>query len=259
MDLRTVGRPYFSHAETEARLLDFNHAMLELRKRAGTGTPPYDSINTREFAVAGYDLGAQTVQALLGEKIKGIQRPETAQDIRAAILLSPHVDVAGGGIQHRFREIHTPLLVITGTHDQDPWGMTSPSVRMAPWQQAGSSRKVLLTLTQATHRQMAGHDPAALEAEDHEKDPEEMSVREDPEENPMKDAIRQMGGSGQAPSRRGPRPQSDPRHPGQQLSAIQWISAAFLAETLNQDRASATWLRNKAAHWLSGAGVLQNR
>lgn len=259
MDLRSVGRPYFSSAEIEERIRDFDYVIQELRKRSHAGSQPYDKVITSEFAVAGFDLGAQTVQALIGEKIRGNRLPETAGSIRSAILLSPHVDVAAGGIQQRFREIQTPLLVITGTNDHDPWGISSPSVRQAPWQQAASHRKILVNLTRATHRQMAGIDPSSQRPEDLEADPEEIQARQDQEENPVKTAMRQLASNGRPMPFRDQQTTGDPRHPGQQLSAIQWISAAFLSETLKQDQASGAWLRNKAPSWLSGAGVIQNR
>lgn len=259
MDLRTVGRPYFSEKELQLRLEDFEAGLEYLKKKSVSGTAPFNQARTHDIAVGGFDLGAQTLQALLGEKRKGIHLPESAGEIRAAILLSPHVDVAQGGIHQRFREISTPLLVITGTQDQDPWGMTSPSVRLAPFQQAASKRKILLNLTEASHQQMAGTDPSSQSPEDRESDPEQIQGQEEQDESFTRIKNRLSGTAAPPSPHQPPGNIKDPHHPGQQLSAIQWISSAFLSEILKKNPESEAWLKKKAASWLSAAGTLQNR
>lgn len=262
LDLKSLGRPYYTLAELNQRVLDIESAFNTLEDRVRRGEAPFAKAKTEAIAIAGYDLGAQSAQALLGEAIKGGVSPPFRQKIKAGILLSPHVDVAAGRVQQRFKSITAPLLVITGSLDLDPWGISSPSVRLAAFQQAGSGHKMLVNLTQATHRQMAGIDPLSDRPEDQELDPEALDQLKGSE---MQETVsRDQDNATRTASpfvaqNQSLEPEFKPHHAGQQLAAIKVISALFLSETLNRDPRAADWLRVTAGRWLGSAGTFQHR
>jgi len=261
-DLKSIGHEHFSLRALEGRVSDVAFALNTLEERRRAGKTPFSQVRSDQIAIAGFDLGAQTLQAILGEQVKGLSFQQTVPPIQAALLLSPHVDMAKGGITHRFDALSLPLLVITGSDDHDPWGMTSPSVRSAPWQQAQPGHKYLLNLVNGTHRQLAGIDPKSEKPEDQEEDPDE--VRHAEEEDGSMFGKRGRGGpNGRATqfgdARRGFGPGYDPRHYGRQLAAIQKISTAFLSGALRKDKAAEDWIRNEASGWLGSAGQIKFR
>ena len=262
-DLKSIGHEHFNLRSLEGRLSDVIFAIHGLEERKRQGKAPFSQARTDQIAIAGFDLGAQTLQALLGEDIKGLTLHESPPQIQAALLLSPHVDLAKGGIQHRFTALTTPLLVVTGSDDHDPWGMTSPSVRSAPWQQAHPGQKTLLNLNNGTHRQLAGIDPKSEKPEDQEEDPDEVRHAEEGEDGMLFGKRGHGGSKGRTTqfgdARRGFGPGYDPRHYGRQLAAIQKISTAFLNAILKKDAGAENWLRNEAPAWLGSAGQLKFR
>ena len=262
-DLKSIGHEHFNLRSLEGRLSDVIFAIHGLEERKRQGKAPFSQARTDQIAIAGFDLGAQTLQALLGEDIKGLTLHESPPQIQAALLLSPHVDLAKGGIQHRFTALTTPLLVVTGSDDHDPWGMTSPSVRSAPWQQAHPGQKILLNLNNGTHRQLAGIDPKSEKPEDQEEDPDEVRHAEEGEDGMLFGKRGHGGSKGRTTqfgdARRGFGPGYDPRHYGRQLAAIQKISTAFLNAILKKDAGAENWLRNEAPAWLGSAGQLKFR
>lgn len=262
-DLKSIGHEHFNLRSLEGRLSDVMFAIHGLEERIRQGKTPFSQARTDQIAIAGFDLGAQTLQALLGEDIKGLTLHESLPQIQAALLLSPHVDLAKGGIQHRFAALNTPLLVMTGSDDHDPWGMTSPSVRSAPWQQAHPGQKILLNLNNGTHRQLAGIDPKSEKPEDQEEDPDEIRHAEEGEDGMLFGKRGHGGSKGRTTqfgdARRGFGPGYDPRHYGRQLAAIQKISTAFLSAILKKDAGAENWLRNEAPAWLGSAGQLKFR
>jgi len=260
-DLKSIGREHFSLKSLEGRVTDVAFALRTLEERRRGGKTPFGQARTDQIAIAGFDLGAQTLQAMLGEEVKGLAPREPLPQMQAAILLSPHVDMAKGGISQRFDGLSAPLLVITGSDDHDPWGITSPSVRSAPWQQAQPGRKYLLNLINGTHRQLAGIDPNSQKPEDQEVDPDE--VRHAEEEGSLFGKRGRGGPNGRATqfgdARRGFGPGYDPRHYGRQLAAIQKVSTAFLSGILRKDKGAEDWIRNEAPAWLGSAGQIKFR
>lgn len=267
-DLKSIGHDHFNAANLEGRVADAIEALRVVEERSRSGKSPYSSAETAHWVLAGFDLGAQTVQAILGENVKSAKLPSALPQPMAAILLSPHVDLSKGGMQHRFERIKSPLLVITGTDDHDPWGMTAPSVRVAPWQQSQSGEKYLLTLTNGTHRQLAGIDPLSAKPEDQEMDPDALLKSE---EESMASNHPAPGGKGNSAvpgrgratqfgdARRGFGLGYDPHHYGHQLAIIETVSTAFLNAQSRNDARARAWLTQGAKSWIGTAAELRVR
>lgn len=137
-----------------ARLIEF--VLAGIVRRAKAGESVYARIDTSRVALAGYDLGAQTALAFAGEHHPGLDL-HPLPGLCAAIALSPQAVLALGGFTQRFGQIQTPVLSITGTEDDDPYGIVdSPHARRAPFTYMPAGDKYLLVLEDATHRVLAG-------------------------------------------------------------------------------------------------------
>ncbi|MGZ5012751.1 MAG: hypothetical protein ACXV7E_01895 [Methylobacter sp.] len=128
-----LGHENFSQASLKKRINHLLWAYTQLKLRATANQALFKAADLSRLIIAGYDIGAQTTAAMIGEKFES-DLPH-AQDFRplAAILLSPSVDLALGGLKTRDKNISMPLLVVTGSEDDDPYGISSPYVRTAIW------------------------------------------------------------------------------------------------------------------------------
>ena len=227
-DLRMIAHPRFSREASRQRLLDVDYVLKECQRLREMGDPAFRKADDQRLIVAGYDLGAQTAALLAGEQHPGAKDPAPIAPVIAGILLSPHVDLAAGGLESRYDRIDTPLLIVTGTEDQ---------------QLAGKS--------------LTEQDP---DLQEHEESP----LPDEAVEAMNKGQHGRRGGSS---SGRHPPAGStmlletrfNPHHYGQQLTAIATTSVAFLDATVKHSPKAAHWLASDSTAWLGKIAVLQHR
>lgn len=250
-DSRWVGHQHFSGQSLERRLTALATALELLKTKARQSGSTYAGVDFSRVAVAGYDLGAQTAAALLGEKIRSPLPDLHETRIQAGILLSPHVDLAAGDISHRYRSMSSPMLVVTGTEDTDPSGMTSASLRPELWKNASGPDQYLVVLENGTHRQMSGNSLETM-----------LNRTESEQKNDEADSILgKLGGGGH---RGGGGPpmgnrRADPKQFARQLMAIRSITTAFLDQALSGRESAGLWLKQSAAGVLGKDGSLKKR
>jgi len=257
-DFRGLAKEHFSAASLKVRIDHLSFAVLELKRRAGKGLAPYSVIDTRRVALAGFDLGAQTTAALVGEKADGVGSPRADWSIRAAVLLSPYVDLAApGGVSQRFAAISIPVLSVTGTEDADPFGLvSSPGLRRAPWQSMPAGDKYLLLLSSGSHRLLAGVGytetgaPSALE--------ENEAGQGGNADSPIGAAKRSRHGAENA-NRGGSDDARGRPFDAQQIAAVRIVTTAFLDATVRDDPVAREWLAKDAPRWLGESAHLQVR
>ena len=258
-ELRYLGREYFSSSALTARIADVLWCYQQFKQRARSGQGGYAKADPAGAIVAGYDIGAQTAAALIGEKA-GIELPFPAEWLpQAAILISPSVDPANGVGADRFQALAMPVLTVTSERDNDPYAITSPPLRSAIWVHAPSGGKYLLMLKNADHRLLSGgiwfSRPRSISMEQ-EFDAAEMSA----------DARQFRAGGGR--SRGGPpggvfggRPRGpdgpidDPDY--RQIAAIFSVSNAFLDSVGKVDNFAQLWLNESAKAWLKTTADLK--
>lgn len=243
-DRHAIGRGHFSTRSLETRLDAVAFALDGLRQRTNNPGSPYAKADLNRLAVAGYDLGAQTAAALAGEMVKAPMPDWHGLGFRAAILLSPFADLAAGALISRYKTMDLPMLAITGSEDDDPYGITSASLRTVPWHNAPPGGKYLLSFEGGGHGVLAG---AALE-----KDGGEPQAGEMPDDMPMGGPP--PGGMGRPSGAPGKRP-SDFRH----LAAVRVVSTAFLDMAVKDDAGARQWLSREAGRWLGQSAKLQAR
>jgi dienelactone hydrolase len=262
---RDIGRRQFSRAYLERRLEDFSWALAELQQRVRSGVAPYRTLDSGRLAVAGYDLGAQTAAVLAGESGK-LKLPVAVAGLRAAIVLSPAVDLAEGRLATRYKTISMPLLAITGDDDRDPYGISSPSLRSAIWQHGPVGDDYLLLLRDGTHQALAGSEPGRSEIEEPRQPgflADESAPASDDADSDAPQTARPgrrsgaFGGrDGLAEGRRVPRRRDGD---GRQVAAVRAVTTAFLDATVKADPAARQWLQRSAPGWLVPVATLKSK
>lgn len=261
-ELRYVGHQYFATENLKQRMAHLFWAYRQLKIRADLHQPLYAAADWSKPILAGYDLGAQTVTAALGENF-GTGLPEDAElKPVAALVLSPSVDLAEGNVKTRFQKLTVPMLAVTGSEDDDPYSISSPSVRTALWEHAPAGGKYLLLLQGAGHRLLAGSEMGGR-----------FGRRGEGRFGGGPDGMAGGPGAGRrgGPGAGGPSSggmamaglgRGDRRNPDlgyQQVAAIIGTSTAFLDFLIKQDEFAQAWLNGNANKWLNKAGSLQAR
>jgi hypothetical protein len=275
-----LARENFSPRALEARVRLVDYVLAEVKRLAASGAARYSSIDSTRVAVAGYDLGAQTASAIAGEAIGAIDGRMVEENIGAVIILSPYPGPEKGRAQ-RFAGISIPVLQISGTDDDDPFGIVSSAARLAPWEFMPAGDKYLLVLAGATHAMLAGsgmspRGEGSTEGSPSSGDKAQSTNRKskrggagttgspvtEPRLGDQADDQSQGGDSatnvkGGGRERRQPagarsRP-FDVRH----IADVQGVTTAFLDGALKKDPAARKWLANDATSWIADSGSLR--
>jgi dienelactone hydrolase len=265
-DFAKLAREQFATKALAARVEDIEFVVNEILRQVVAAQGIYKHIDGRRVAVAGFDLGAQTALALAGEKHPGTGLFKAPPSLRAAIVLSPHANVAQGGLAERFESIAIPVLTITATEDGDPYGLVdTPFARQAPFNFMPPGDKYLLVLEDGSHQILAGANRPI----------EEDAMRGPP---PGRDGMgggrmgppgrmSRFGGSGGGPGGMvggmggpdmGGRPPPGgmgmrrPHGTGlrRQALVVERVSLAFLDAIIKEDPVAMEWLARDASRWM---------
>ncbi|MFZ2171805.1 MAG: hypothetical protein WAW61_19465 [Methylococcaceae bacterium] len=265
-EMRYLGHEYFSQESLKKRISHLLWAYAQLKLRANAGQALFAAADLSRSIVAGYDIGAQTAAAMIGEKFE-TDLPK-AQDFRplAAILFSPSVDMALGNVTTRYKNISIPLLVVTGSEDEDPYAITTPYVRTAIWEYAPPGNKYLLLLKKGGHQLLAGAELSSRQEPG--AHGEEGAGRPGPGGGMPRFGSRFQGGGGMGGGSAGGPPgggMGRPPHGGQQdaeqdfkhIAAVLSISTAFLDSVCKSDKFAQFWIAKKAKTWLNKSVALK--
>ena len=279
-EFEKLAREGFSSPALQARIRIVDHVLAEARRLAASGVARYASIDPMRVAIAGYDLGAQTACAIAGEALDAIDVRMVARNVGAVIVLSPYANPADGMAQ-RFAGISTPLLMISGTDDGDPFGIVSPAARLKPWELLPPGEKYFLVLSGGTHAVLAGSGMIPRGEGSTERAPGsgdksqstnrkskwagagtsgspalELRLAEDEDDRSQADnSGTNAKGAGRERRRAasgGVRP-FDIRH----IADVQGVTTAFLDGVLKKEPAARRWLADDAANWIGDSAVLR--
>lgn len=141
-----------------ARAADVHFVLDALASNKGIGECAFSRLNLDHIGIAGHSFGAQTVQAVAGQRFgsAGGSAPLADRRIRAAIAFSPSPS-ANDPDALAFGGITMPFLSVTGTADAVPMltGVT-PADRQRPFRAMPAGNKYLLVLAGADHLVFAG-------------------------------------------------------------------------------------------------------
>jgi predicted dienelactone hydrolase len=274
-DFTQLARENYGATALGERLRAVQGVLAEVERRIERGAPPYNRIDPERLVLAGYDLGAQTVQALVGEQVPGVTPPPLKHPPRAAILLSPYANAAGG-LARRFGDIALPVLVATATEDSDSFGVvTSFAARLAPFNYMPSGDKYLLLLSGGSHRVLGGSGQSAPEEGERGsrggpggRDGNGPSGGGGPGGGGMPPGGGHGGmGGGMGGGRNG----AMGGGPGGNMSAfpvasnarlgiaVQRVGVAFLDAIVKRDPIALEWLGRDAPRWLEPVGELRSK
>jgi hypothetical protein len=264
-DLRYIGHQYFSQEQLSKHINHVLWAYAQLKQRTQNKLGLFARADLARAIIAGYDIGAQTSAAMIGETYD-IALPSTA-DFRplAAILLSPTVDMALGDISTRYQNISIPILAVTGTEDDDPSAISTPFARTAIWEYAPPGNKYLLVLKKGNHPLLSGDN--LIQNQD-QKSTQEPSEETESTQNKSRFSNNYGSGSGRnsnhgsntsnetAPKSRGGS-KLNGNQTYTQVAVVYSVSIAFLDHICKNDNIAHTWLSDKANLWINKSATLK--
>ena len=255
-EMRYLGFQYFTAESLRTRLDQLHWFVSQLKNARSSGA--LTRLDLSKIILAGYDLGAQTVAAAIGEQHETLKDTSLGFKPIAAVILSPSVNLAKGHVNTRFQSISLPLLVITGADDNDPYAISAASTRQLIWQYAAPGNKYLLSLDRAKHRLFSGWDwggRAATRLPDHAGFNDESSY--------MQGSRRRMPGndlySADSTGLFGKHKAGFQELSYKNVAAIASVSAAFMDLQAKNDDFARFWLTEKANHWLRPVADLKVR
>jgi len=287
-----IVRDQFASAALASRATAVRFGLDEAGRLATQGTAPYGRIDFSNIVIAGYDLGAQTLQYLAGEHVPGMNPVPAMPVLRATIALSPYVAPPYVGVEPavlaaRYGDMHLPMLGITGDEDVDGYEMvTIASARHAPFRYMASGDKYLMTLNGGSHRLLSGLPLPELANNPQSGSPPSYGGGMDGGRRGPGGGSGPGGGpggggaSGGGPGGGGPggnpegpdggRSESGGRRPRidlakqiaaqeRQIIAIRQLSIAFLDTVVKQDTNARDWLVRDARPWLQPIGSLMGK
>jgi hypothetical protein len=266
-DLRALARRQFAASALRRRVEQALWTVAELQRRTGT-EQRYAKADTARWIVAGFDLGAQTAAALSGEDSEAADAPVGLQ---AAILLSPYVSLASGQPGAGFAQVRLPLLAVTATEDDDPYGLAFASLRQAAWKALPGGEQFALVLKGGNHALLSGADTDQY-LDRLSRDRAQALSGDGPSGMPggqggMRLQAQGYGGSGPegAPGG-GPgfglgmgMPRRDPKADARQVAAVRSVTTAFLDATVRNSTEARRWLTTSAIGWLGQLATLQHK
>lgn len=210
-----------------------SQALQYLKLVIQSGDARFAAVDLNRVVLAGFDLGAQTAQALVGvSPVGGMPK------VSALIAISPYAE--SSNVPEDFAAIKVPVLSISGPQDEDPFSwVSSPEVRLKLWQGVKTAGSCHLWLNGATHATLSG------KAQDFMLAPSQPQAKGGHMPKRM-----DAGGGGPLGAFAGQEAN------GQQIAAVQAVSLAFLDMHLNQQASAKEWLYQKARAWLDGQGSL---
>ena len=255
-ELRYLGFQYFAVEALQTRLDQLRWVVSQLKNARSTGA--LAKLDLSKIILAGYDLGAQTVAAAIGERHEALK--ELALDFKpiAAILLSPSVNLAQGHVNSRFQSINLPLLVVSGADDNDPYAVSAASTRQLIWQYAAPGQKYLLTLDRARHRLFSGWDwggKSLTRLPDHAGFNDESDYLQSSRRRMSASDLYAGDANGLFSKNRAHFPELGYKN----VAAIASVTAAFMDLQVKNDEFARFWLTEKAGHWLRPVADLKVR
>jgi dienelactone hydrolase len=263
-DFRDLAMEQYARDALAKRLAVLHRLFDELERRRSSGE--LASVDDSRIALAGFDLGAQTVMAAAGEAEEGHAPFALPATVKCIVAFSPYASFSGTAFDRRFAAISVPVMSVTSAEDVDPMGVvTSPELRRAPFENMPSGHKYLLSLAGASHALVGGMDTPAATAQTRQD-----SAGAQGKDDARRDSAggrRKGGNPGMQGSRRGGARDSDADgSSGSQLvSAAAWTAELGLAQTVTtayldafmKDNAVAKeWLAKDARRWLADSGDL---
>ncbi|BBL70585.1 alpha/beta hydrolase [Methylogaea oryzae] len=149
-DPGSPGRTAFSEAVLKNNVSQFLWGLGKIADRLRSGNERYAPLDLSRVALAGYDLGAQTVLRLAAAP-KGLPVPSPVSAFRAVIVMGAPVATFSGKVAG---DIRMPLLLVGNGRPDNPAGASAPE--KSAWLGLPAGQKYWLSLERASHRLLSG-------------------------------------------------------------------------------------------------------
>lgn len=152
-DVAAALKPAASGEQLIARVRDVSFVLDEARRRPREGGCDLARLDLSRVAMAGHSFGAQTTQAIAGQRFGGQSLADPR--ITAAIAFSPAA--RGGDDGGAFGAISLPFLSLTGTADAVAiMNDVTPQDRIRPYAAMPAGDKYLVVFKDADHQIFGG-------------------------------------------------------------------------------------------------------
>ena len=228
-DFHDLAREQFSRGALAKRLTMLRALFEELNRRHDSGA--LSGVDMSRIALAGFDLGAQTVMAAAGEMGYDIEPFALPDAVKCVIVLSPYADLTGAGFEKRYATIQGSILSVTSRDDSDPYGLvTAAAIRRAPFEHMPPGQKYLLTLVNAPHALLAGKETPSADNSPLTRDDSPRAASGDATNQGSGTGRHRGGGGGSQGSRRGGgNESSDMKSSPRPASAAAWTISQLLS------------------------------
>ena len=164
--LRAGGLATLRAAATAEQLLapvaDVRFVLDEISRRQQAAAGPWQKVLLGAIGMAGHSFGAQTAQALAGQRYDS---PGTLSEprLRAFIGLSPSPGRSRLSVAEQFGDVQRPFMVVTGSLDGDPFAASGTAAaddgarRARVFDGLPAGQRALLWLQGADHMSFAGN------------------------------------------------------------------------------------------------------
>ena len=140
-----------------ARLADVRFVLDEITRRHQAGRAPWRDCRLGAVGLGGHSFGAQTTQALAGQRFRVAARLADPR-LRAFVALSPSAPRGGLSAQQAFGATLRPFFALTGSLDGDPFGaFATGEPRAGVYDGLPPGQRALLWLDGADHMTFAGN------------------------------------------------------------------------------------------------------
>ncbi len=160
-ELLSVLSPAANFKNLSARVYDVKFAIDHLEETSKTEGRLAKALDLSKIACAGHSFGAGTALAIAGQTYGNqllTQRLLSFKDprVKAAIYLSPPVNLRARSPEQVYSSIDIPGLLMTGTEDSSPIGSTSPEERLLPFEGIKRSDQYLINFVGGDHAVFGG-------------------------------------------------------------------------------------------------------
>lgn len=257
-DFGAIARERSGAAALSQRILLARRVIDSLERRKHL--PPYDAIDTQRIALAGFDLGAQAVNAFAGEHTPGLTAAATEAlalpALRAIIAINPASGSArDASHEHDGAMLHAVLLIAGEENSALPGGSHTLSRQRARYHGLPAGDKYLLVLAHGGHRTLSGSPPAPTDTPSNSRGNRERAA------GPP--AGGGMGGGMGDGGRGAPPPGA---HAGllrteanRDAVIVAQVTVAFLDATLKGDTVAHEWLSRDTQRWIGDQGEWQRK
>ena len=137
---------------TTARLKDVPAVIDQLERWNQSGEPALAGrLDLNRIGMSGHSFGAQTTQAVSGQRTPRGDASFTEKRIKAAVMMSPNTPRNGGDPRQFFGGVSVPWLLMTGTKDSSRVGDLTLEDRLSVFPALSPGGKYELVLDGAEH------------------------------------------------------------------------------------------------------------